>query len=97
MDKRTLELAAKAAGFDPRITESGIIKDGEWTPCWQPHINKAQFYNLAEAIGATIKFRDGIVTADFNCVRLWEGASSHGGDIQKALVALAARIGESMT
>lgn len=105
MDKRTLELAARAAGRTLEWSVGGKIcrLDKELTGSanndypWCPDSDYGDFARLAEAIGATIDFKSGAIEADDKKGGGWVTfACNHDNDIKKALVALAARIGESM-
>lgn len=100
MDKRTLELAAKAAGYE---LEWLLCDEGQVAilhpDCerWNPLQHDGDAWRLAEAIGARVDFYDGEVwVGDYLRVAYSEHAKDHNNSIQEALVALAARIGEAM-
>lgn len=106
MDKRTLEMAAKAAGYKFRVSKEFGQEEIEKTSAgglkfyddWKPLSRRSDTAMLAEAIGAIVDFELGQITVSKYEDDLLEVeyATDHNDSIQEALVALAARIGESM-
>lgn len=98
-DRELLELAAKAAGYQPAIvTDDGLVLLRGVQVTWNPLTDDGDRLRLIRALKMNIDYADCGVSARYNCgwnlAQEWWGGDE--GDEAHAVLRVAAEIGRAM-